>query len=85
MKISMLNFFANVWQKLNELIAKLGFDDKVMNLYDQYYKDLAELFKWLIAIFLAIIFIIGIIGFIKKTFKLFIILAAIAAVIIFLL
>lgn len=81
----MLNFFTNIWEKINELIGKLGFDDKFMNLYDQFFRGLDELFKWLIAIFLVVIFVFGIIAFIKKTFKLFIILSIIAAVIIFLL
>lgn len=85
MKITMLNFFANIWEKINELIAKLGFDDKFMSLYNQFFKDLDELFKWLIALFLVVIFVFGIIAFIKKTFKVFIVLAVIAAVIIFLL
>lgn len=85
MKITMLNFFGNIWEKINELIAKLGFDDKFMSLYNQFFKDLDELFKWLIALFLVVIFVFGIIAFIKKTFKVFIVLAVIAAVIIFLL
>ncbi|HHW79310.1 MAG TPA: hypothetical protein GX742_00750 [Acholeplasmataceae bacterium] len=82
MKITILNFFTNIWDKINELVAKLKFDDKFMQLYETFFAGLDEVFKWLIAIFLIVIFIFGVIAFIKKTFKVFIVLAIIAAIII---
>ena len=57
MKLTVLNFFTDIWDKINELIGKLGFDEKVLGLYDQFFAGIPELFKWLIAIFLVIILI----------------------------
>jgi len=83
MQIFVLNIFTTIWEKINEWVLKLGFDEKFLGLYETFFSGLDEIFKWLIAIFLIVIFVFGIIAFIKKTFKLFVVLAIIAALIIF--
>lgn len=82
MNLVIANFFTNIWEKFNELVGKLKFDERFLELYETFFSNLDEVFKWLIALFLIVIFIFGIFAFIKKTLKLFIVLAVIAAIVI---
>lgn len=79
--MNILNIFQNLWQWLNSQVEKLNFDGLINNLIEQYVNPLPEVFKWLFAIMLVIIVILGTISFIKKTLKLFIVLIIIAAII----
>lgn len=75
------NIFQKIWEWLNNLVGKLNFDGLLDRLIDTYVTGLPEIFKWLLAILLSIIIVLGTISFIKKTLKLFIVLAVIAIVI----
>jgi len=81
--MNILNIFQNIWQRLNDVVSKLNFDGLLNDLIESYVNPLPEVFKWLFAILLSIIVILGTISFIKKTLKLFIVLIIIAAVILF--
>lgn len=81
--MNILNIFQNIWQWLNDVVSKLNFDGLLNDLIESYVNPLPEVFKWLFAILLSIIVILGTISFIKKTLKLFIVLIIIAAVILF--
>lgn len=79
--MNIYNVFSNIWQWLNNLVEKIGFDSILENLIEQYVTPLPEVFKWLLTILLGIIIILGTISFIRKTIKLFIVLIIIAAII----
>lgn len=78
------NIFQRFWDWLNEIVGKLNFDGLLDQFVEQYVTGLPEIFKWLLAILLGIIIILGTISFIKKTLKLFIVLIIIAVVILIL-
>lgn len=77
------SFFQNIWQKINDLIGKLDFDGKMLGLYATYIEPISELFKWLLLALLIVVIILGVISFIKKTFKVFIVVTIIVALILF--
>lgn len=82
MLIFYTNIFVQFWEKLDHWFGKFNFDQIIRDLLDTYVTPLHEVFKWLFLILFLIIFILGVISFIKKTFKLFLVLVIVAAIII---
>lgn len=80
----MKEFFVNIWLKIDDVLKGLKLDEHILRLYDTYVSPLHELFKWLLVILLLIIVVLGSITFAKKMIKLFLVIAIIAAIIIFL-
>lgn len=80
-KIVFVNFFENIWIKINELIGKLNIDLIIHNFYSKYIASIPELFKWLLLGFTLMLLIIGLISFIKKTFKVVIVIGIIVALV----
>lgn len=80
----MKEFFVNIWLKIDDVLKGLKLDEHILRLYDTHVSPLHELFKWLLVILLLIIVILGSITFAKKMIKLFLVIAIIAAIIIFL-
>lgn len=76
-----MQFFKNIWEKINELVGKLNFDGLLQDFIDRFVTPIDELFKWLLLGLLIIIIVLGTISLIKKTFKVFIVLIVIVAII----
>lgn len=76
--------FKNIWSWINQTIGKLNIEGFIIDFYNQHIKEIPELFKLLLFVFIAIIFILGTIAFVKKTIKLFVVLLVLAIIIIWL-
>ena len=68
----------------NLLIDWIGFDEKILSLYDQFIAPQPELFKILGLVFLSIIIVLGVLSFVKKMLKLFIVIAVILGIVLLL-
>jgi hypothetical protein len=68
----------------NLLIDWIGFDEKILSLYDQFIAPQPELFKILGLVFLSIIIVLGVMSFVKKMLKLFIVIAVILGIVLLL-
>ncbi|TNF09724.1 MAG: hypothetical protein EP317_00300 [Bacillota bacterium] len=79
------DFVERIFGGFNNLIKDLvGFDEKILGLYDQFIAPQPEIFKILGAVFLGIIIVLGVISFVKKMLKLFIVIAVILGIVLLL-
>lgn len=80
-----IEFFTSAWAWINDAFNNaLNLEGFLGNLYMQYIFPIPSFLKTLLLVLGIIILILGIISFIKKTIKLFVVIAVIALVIIFL-
>jgi hypothetical protein len=79
------DFVDKIFGGFNNLIKDwIGFDEKILGLYDQFIAPQPEIFKILGAVFLGIIIVLGVISFVKKMLKLFIVIAVILGIVLLL-
>jgi hypothetical protein len=77
-----LNIINNVFGDVNGFLQNLiGFDGLILDFYDQVILPLPELIKIPGAILLLVIIVLGTIQFVKKTLKLFIVIAVILVIV----
>lgn len=77
--------FGLLYGKFNEFLQdKLDIDGKLIALYQEFVTPLPEVVKIAGLAFLAIIIVLGVFSFVKKMLKLFIVIAVILAIILFL-
>lgn len=80
-----IEFFTSAWAWINDAFNNaLNLEGFLGNLYMQYIFPIPSFLKTLLLVLGIIILILGIISFIKKTIKLFVVIAVISLVIIFL-
>ncbi len=78
-------FVDRIFGGFNNLLKDwIGFDEKILELYDQFIAPQPELFKIIGGAFLAIIIVLGVISFVKKMLKLFIVIAVILGIVLLL-
>ncbi len=78
------NFFENIYGSVNGWMqSTIQFDQIAVDLYNQFVVPLPEIIKILGTGLLAIIIVFGVISFVKKTMKLFIVIAVILGIIFF--
>jgi hypothetical protein len=76
------NLVDSIFGGFNNLLQDwIGFDEKILGLYDQFIVPQPELFKLVGFAFFAIIVVLGVMSFVKKMLKLFIVLAVILAIV----
>lgn len=74
-------FFTSTWNTINTNLANLLKFDQLLDKWVLWFKNFDEVVKWLLLILLLVIVILGTISLIKKTFKLFIIIAIVLGII----
>ena len=78
-------FVERIFGGFNNLLKSwIGFDEKILNLYNQFIEPQPEIFKILGLVFLSIIIVLGVISFVKKMLKLFIVIAVILGIVLLL-
>ncbi len=78
-------FVDRVFGGFNNLLEEwIGFDEKLLSLYNEFIAPQPELFKIIGFAFFAIIVVLGVISFVKKMVKLFLVIAIILAIIVLL-
>ncbi|MDX9690982.1 MAG: hypothetical protein RBT45_00905 [Acholeplasmataceae bacterium] len=79
------DFVEKIFGGFNNLLKDwIGFDDKILGLYDQFIAPQPEIFKILGAVFVGIILVLGVMSFVKKMLKLFIVIAVILGIVLLL-
>ena len=77
-----LNIINNIFGDVNGFLQNLiGFDGLILDFYDLVIRPLPELIKIPGAILLLVIIVLGTIQFVKKTLKLFIVIAVILVIV----
>jgi hypothetical protein len=79
---SIFRFIGDLIGRFDGLLENIfKFDERVLDLYNNFISPLPELFKLLGAALLAVIIVIGTITFMKKLVKLFVVIAVIIVIV----
>jgi hypothetical protein len=76
------NLVNSIFGGFNNLLQDwIGFDEKILGLYEKFITPQPEVFKIIGFAFFSIIVVLGVISFAKKMIKLFIVIAVILAIV----
>ena len=68
------NVFKQVWDWLNGVVNGIGLDNYIDQAVAEF-KNIDEIFKWLIVLLVALLLVLGTFSLIRKLFKLFVFIA----------